>query len=70
VEGAELHVLEGMGNMAPTSILLEIHPQGLAACGRSEDELRAFLHQAGYTGQTVVEPKTSDVYTTYWTRTQ
>ncbi|HUU84704.1 MAG TPA: FkbM family methyltransferase [Phycisphaerae bacterium] len=66
VEGAELHVLEGMSESlarwAPL-ILLEVHPGKLENCGRSEEELAAFLARTGYQTQPVCGPSDSGVYT-------
>ena len=68
VEGAELHVLEGMtrslANWAP-DILLEVHPSRMANCGRSVSQLETFLADQGYETQPVSGPSESGVYTVY-----
>ncbi len=68
VEGAELHVLEGMtrslAHWAP-DVLLEVHPSKLTNCGRSVSQLNAFLAKRGYETQPVSGPSESGVYTVY-----
>ncbi len=66
VEGAELHVLEGMRQSLvrwSPDLLLEVHPAHLENCGRTVAKLDSFLATLGYDVQPVSGPSGSGVYT-------
>ncbi len=74
VEGAELHVLEGMGRALAQwhpAILLEIHPRKMEEnCGRTAAQLEEFLVSHGYRTEPVSPPSPSGVYTVYCTASE
>lgn len=69
VEGAELDVLEGMQQTLDRwhpGILLEVHPAKITRnCGRSVEELNAFLARHGYETEPVSGPSPSGNYTVF-----
>jgi len=65
VEGAELHVLRGARNVLADSrplIYCEIHPQQMANCGGSVNELTGLLSETGYDVTPLDAPNPDGIY--------
>lgn len=58
VQGAELRVLRGMGDVLPSvdEVYLEVHPTKAKRYGSSAAEVETFLQEAGYTLDRLGEP--------------
>ena len=65
VEGAELRVLRGAGNLLLTRCLLilcEVHPKQMQYCGSSIDELHAYLEDVGYSLEPLDQPNPMGIF--------
>jgi len=65
VEGAELRVLRGAGNLLLTRrlpILCEVHPRQMQYCGSSIDELHAYLEDVGYSLEPLDQPNPMGIF--------